>query len=561
MIEKELRTLVRKAITRAHAAGKLSAAETPVFDVTQPKRREHGDWTTNVALMIQKQEKKPPRVIAEAIVEYLPETDWVRQVEIAGPGHINFHLSNVWLHDAVARALETGERFGATDEGVGKSVNVEFVSINPTGPLHVGSARNAVLGDSIARLLGFHGYGVTREYYFNDAGSQMTNFGLSVAVRYLELLGRDAELPEDGYKGAYVIDIARQIRDEDGDRYADLPLGELGGVMRERAYPLVIEKIEASLERFRIHMDVWFKERSLYEGGKVDEVLSKLEELGFVYEQDGAKWLRSTDFGDSRDRPVVRSFGAKEPTYLLPDLAYHLDKVERGADQMIVVLGADHHGHAPSLKAGLEGLGIDPDRVEVLIYQWVHMLRSGEELAMSKRAGTFVTLEEFMDEVGVDAARYTLVSTSADNTLYFDIEEIKKQTLENPVYYVQYAHARIASILRTAAEQGVAEGGDVVWDELHREAEVELMRAIVDFEETVVVAARQRAPYRIAKYAEELARQFHHFYTECRVLTEDAALTRARLALVRATKQVLANALGLLGVEAPERMERDDVVE
>lgn len=561
MIRKELRTLVRDAIAHGHAAGDLKSAETPLFDVEQPQRREHGDWTTNVAMVIQKREGNPPRVIAETIVKHLPQREWIRKVEIAGPGFVNFHLSNAWLHDTVARVLDVGERFGATDEGRGTSVNVEFVSINPTGPLHVGSARNAVLGDCVARLLEFNGYTVTREYYFNDAGSQMTNFGLSVAARYLHLLGREAELPKDGYRGAYVGDIAKRILSEDGERYADVPLDELGDVMRERAYPLVIEQIEASLERFRIHMDVWFKERSLYEAGKVDAVLAKLEELGFVYEQEGAKWLRSTEFGDSRDRPVVRSFGAKEPTYLLPDLAYHLDKVERGSDQMIVVLGADHHGHAPSLTAGMEALGVDPSRIEVLIYQWVHMLRSGEELSMSKRAGTFVTLDEFMDEVGVDAARYTLVSTSADNTLYFDIEEIKKQTLENPVYYVQYGHARIAGILRHAAEQGVAHDGDIVWDELHEEAEIELMRQIASFEEAVALSAKQRAPYRIAKYAEEVARYFHRFYTGCRVVTEDESLTRARLALSRATKQVLANALGLLGVEAPDRMERIDVVE
>jgi arginyl-tRNA synthetase len=303
-------------------------------------------------------------------------------------------------------------------------------------------------------------------------------------------------------------------------------------------------------------MDVWFKERSLYEGGKVEETLSKLEERGFVFEHEGAKWLRSTEFGDSRDRPIVRSFGAKEPTYLLPDLAYHLDKVSRGFDSMIVVLGADHHGHAPSLKAGMEALGVDPERIEVLIYQWVHMIRAGEELSMSRRAGTFVTLDELMDEVGVDAARYTLAATAIENTLRFDIDEVKKQTLENPVYYVQYAHARIASILRHAADEGVPEEGEIVWDELQAEPEIELMREIANFEEVALVAARQRAPYRVAKYAEELARQFHRFYTECRVVTEDAALTQARLALSRAARQALANALGLLGVDAPEKMEK-----
>ncbi|MGH2759145.1 MAG: arginine--tRNA ligase [Actinomycetota bacterium] len=556
MIERDLRTLVREAITHAHAAGELRSAETPIFDVTQPQRREHGDWTTNVAFVLTKSERKPPDVIARKIIEHLPQRDWVKKAEIAGKGFINFHLSNAWLYEIAGRVLEAGERFGATDEGQGMSVDVEFVSINPTGPLHIGSARNAALGDAIARLLEFHGYAVTREYYFNDAGSQMSNFGLSVGVRYLELLGRSAGMPQDGYLGDYVRDIAKRIRDAYGDGYADVPLPELGEAMREHAYPIVIDGIERSLERFRVHMDVWFKERDLYEGGKVEAVLTALEKHGYVFEHEGAKWLRTTDFGDSRDRPVVRSFGEKEPTYLLPDLAYHLDKVGRGFDSMIVVLGADHHGHAPSLKAGMQALGVDPERIEVIIYQWVHMVRGGSELSMSKRAGTFVTLDELMDEVGVDAARYTLLSGSAENTIRFDIDEVKRQSLENPVYYVQYGHARIASILRHAAEEGVVEQGEIVWDELRHEAEVELMRAIAGFEETVLVAARQRAPYRLAKYAEELARHFHRFYTECRVVTEDAKLTRARLALSRATKQVLSNALGLLGVEAPERMDR-----
>jgi arginyl-tRNA synthetase len=556
VIERDLRALVREALSLAHAAGDLQTAETPIFEVTQPQRREHGDWTTNAALQLQSLEGKPPREIAVTIVRHLPARDWVRDVEIAGPGFINFHLSNVWLHETCARVLERGPRFGATDEGDGVSVNVEFVSINPTGPLHIGSARNAALGDAIARLLEFHAYKVTREYYFNDTGSQMTNFGLSVAARYLELLGLEAEIPDDGYRGDYVFDLARQILDEEGDRYVSLPFDELGELMRERAVPLVKDLIRTSLDRFRVHMDVWSNEREIYDSGRVAQVLERLEQLGYIYEHEGAKWLRTTDLGDTRDRVVVRSVGAKQPTYLVPDLAYHIDKAERGFDRMIDVFGADHHGQGPSLRAGMQILGVDADRIEVLHYQWVHMLRGGKELPMSKRAGAFVSLDEFIDEVGVDAARYTLLSTSAENTLNFDIEEIKKQSLENPVYYVQYAHARIASILRHAAEQGVVEEGDIVWDELREDAEVELMRAIAFFEETALVAAHQRAPHRLAKYAEELARQFHRFYTDCRVVTEDPKLTRARLALSRATKQVLANALSLLGVSAPERMER-----
>lgn len=558
MIERDLRTLVREAIQHAHASGELRSGEPPIFEVTQPQRREHGDWSTNVAFVLTKQERKPPEVIARKLIEHMPQRDWVRKVELAGKGFINFHLSNVWLHETCQRALEAGERFGATDEGAGTSVDVEFVSINPTGPLHVGSARNAALGDAIARLLEFHRYEVTREYYFNDTGSQMTNFGLSVAARYLELLGREAEIPEDGYQGEYIVDLARQVLDEDGDRHGSLPFEELGELVRERAVPIVKERIRESLERFRVHMDVWFNERDLYESGMVERIIQRLTELGYVYENEGAKWLRTSDLGDTRDRVLVRSFGGKRPTYLVPDLAYHLDKAERGFDRMIDVLGADHHGQGPSIKAGMKVLGVDPERIEVLHYQWVHMLRAGEELPMSKRKGAFVSLDEFIDEVGVDAARYTLLSTSAENTLYFDIEEVKKQSLENPVYYVQYGHARIASILRHAAAEGVTEEDEIVWDDLHHEAEVELMRAIANFEETVLVAARQRAPHRLAKYSEDLARFFHRFYTECRVVTEDARLTRARLALSRATKQVLAIALGLLGVDAPDEMKRDE---
>jgi len=559
MIERDLRALVREAVAHAQNAGELETSEPPLVTVTQPQRREHGDWMTNVAMTLARVEGKRPREIAEAIVRHLPKRTWVRSVDIAGAGFINFHLSNEWLYDTCMRVLELGPQFGATAEGEGTRVNVEFVSINPTGPLHLGSARNAALGDCIARLLGFHSFEVTREYYFNDTGAQMTNFGLSVGARYLELLGKTAEIAEDGYKGEYVIDYAHQILDEDGDRYASLPFEELGEVMRERSVPLVKERIRQSLERFRVNMDVWFNERDLYENGKVVDVIDKLDELGYVYEQDGAKWLRATELGDSRDRVLVRSFGAKQPTYLVPDFAYHLDKAAR-SDQMIVILGADHHGQGASLKAGMKVLGVDPERIEVLIYQWVHMMRDGVEVSMGKRAGTFESLDDFVDEVGVDAARYTLVSTSSDTTLKFDVEDVKRRTLENPVYYVQYGHARIASILRHADEQGVA-GGEVVWEDLHQEAEVELMRAIQNFEEVVLVAMRQRAPYRVAKYAEELARHFHRFYTECRVVSADERLTRARLALSRAAKQVLANALVLLGVEAPDRMERNDSLE
>ena len=559
MIERELRGLVREAIAQAARAGELSTSELDVFDITQPQRREHGDWTTNVALRLQKLEGRPPREIAERIVKHLPQRDWVRAVDIAGPGFINFHLSNVWLHETCERVLSLEHRFGATDEGDGKSVNVEFVSVNPNGPMTVGHGRHAAIGDSIARLLEFSGHNVTREYYFNDGGLQMELFGQSVAARYLELLGRPAQVPEGGYQGSYVIDIAREIREEHGDELSDLAFEELSERMRGLAYLKMRASIERTLIRMGVSFDVWFNEGDLYESGRVTETIDRLRETGHVYEKDGAHWLASEQLGDSRDRVLVRSIGSKLPTYLAPDLAYHVDKAARGFDRLIDILGADHAGQVPSLEVALPVLGVDRSRLEFIIVQFVRLFRSGEAVSMGTRTGRFVTVDELMDEVGVDATRYTYLQTSVDHDVNFDIEEVKRQSMENPVYYVQYAHARIASIIRHAEGEGVKEEGDVVWDELQHDAEIELMRTIANFEETVLVAARQRAPYRLTKYAEELARHFHRFYTECRVVTSDAALTRARLALSRAAKQVLSNALDLLGVTAPERMERDEL--
>jgi len=561
VIERELRTLVREAIADAARTGDLSTSETPVFDVTQPQRREHGDWTTNAALVLQKIESRPPRQIAEIIVRHLPARDWIRAVDIAGPGFINFHLSNVWLQETCDRVLALGHRFGAADEGAGQSVNVEFVSANPNGPLTVGHGRHAAVGDSVARLLEFTGHKVTREYYFNDAGLQMELFGQSVAVRYLQLLGRDAELPEGGYQGAYVADLAREIREEQGDGLADLSFEELGDRMRELAYLKARGWIERTLIRLGVSFDIWFNERDLYDTGRVADAIERLRASGHVYEKEGAVWLASEKLGDSRDRVLVRSYGPKLPTYLAPDLAYHVDKASRGFDRMIDIFGADHSGQVPSLEVALPMLGVDRERLEFIIVQFVRLFRSGEAVSMGTRTGQFVTVDELLDEVGPDATRYTYLQTSVDHDVNFDIEEVKRQSMENPVYYVQYAHARIASILSHAADEGVSEEGDVVWDELHHEAELDLMRAIASFEETVLVAARQRAPYRLTKYAEDLARHFHRFYTECRVVTEDATLTRARLALARSAKQVLANALDLLGVSAPERMERADDVD
>jgi arginyl-tRNA synthetase len=546
MIDKELRTLVRQAITHAHAAGDLRAAETPVFDVTQPQRREHGDWTTNVALVIQKAEKKPPRVIAEKIIEHLPQVDWVRRVEIAGPGFINFHLSNAWLHATAQRVLDEGTTYGKQDIGKGAKVNLEFVSMNPTGPMTVAHGRHAVVGDSIARLLEFTNHNVTREYYFNDRGTQMDLLAASVDARHRERNGEAVEFKEDYYQGDYVKDVAAAYDEQGGED------------LKAFAYHEIRRWVEETLAELGVHFDIWRNERDLYDEGHVQRTIETLRERGLTYEKDGATWLSSEQLGDSRDRVLIRSIGEKQPTYLLPDIAYHLDKAGRGFDLLIDIFGADHHGQVPSLEAVLPVLGVPGDHLEFIIVQFVHLYRGGSAVPMGKRTGQFVTMKELMDEVGIDATRYTMLQTSVDHDINFDIEEVKRQTLENPVYYVQYAHARIASILRAAVEQSIDQDGETVWDELHAEPELDLMRSIANFEEVILVSTNQRAPYRIAKYAEDLARQFHRFYTECRVLTEDEHLTRARLALARATKQVLANALGLLGVDAPERMERQE---
>ncbi|HVE90692.1 MAG TPA: arginine--tRNA ligase [Actinomycetota bacterium] len=557
MIDEQLRSLVAAAVTSAAEAGEVVAGSAVEFDLTRPKVREHGDWSVNAALVLQKATGRPPRQIAESLVRHMPRPDWVKDVQIAGPGFINFTLSPVWLHDTCKRVLELGPRFGSSEEGRGASVNIEFVSINPTGPLLVSHGRNAALGDSIARLLEFTGHRVVREYYFNDGGAQMQLFGASVGHRYRELVGVASadDFPEDGYRGAYVYEIAQQILDEDGDVHARVQPDELAGLMRERALPIVMGWIKDVLARFGIGFDMWFSETSLYESGAVDEVLKRLKSYGHTYDDEGAMWLRSTDFGDSRDRVLVRSTDGR-PTYLVPDLAYHLDKAQRGFSRMVLVVGSDHHGQVPSLHAGMQALGIPKEMIEVIVYQFVHVVRGGQPVQMSKRLGTGDSLDELLDQVGVDAARYTLLQTSPDNVVNFDIELVARQTMDNPVYYVQYAHARIASILRRAADGGAVEKAPD-FDVLVDESEVELMRVISSFEETVTLSARDRTPHRLTRFAEDLARRFHRFYTDCRVVTDDADLTSARLALSRAAKQVLANCLGLLGVSAPERMERE----
>jgi arginyl-tRNA synthetase len=556
VIEQRLATLVAEAVTKAAPdLGLEPPFPEPAF--TASKQKEHGDFATNVALRLASAAGRSPREVAEAIATSLPSADFVEKVEIAGPGFLNFWVTDDWMHAVVREIAFRGPAYGRTEPN-GKRIQVEFVSANPTGPLHIGHARNATLGDAVARLLGAAGWEVEREFYWNDAGGQMDRFGASVEARYLQLLGRDAEVPEDGYHGDYVVDLARQILEAEGPGLADLPPEERMPRLREEGANRVLGWTRGTLERFGVRFDSYFSERSLVEHGEIAAAVERLREAGAVYEADGAVWFRSTDYGDDKDRPLIRGTGAH--TYFAADCAYVVDKFSRGFDRALYVWGADHHGHVARVRGAATALGYDPDAVEFVIYQWVAFLRGGEPIAMSKRAGNFVTLDELIDEVGADAARFHLLLFSNDHTMNFDVEAVKRQTLENPVYYVQYGHARIASILRKAAERGIGLQpiGGVDLSLLTTDAETELMKALADVPAEIRSAAEHRAPHRLTHASQEVAARFHRFYTDCVVISDDAELTQARLWLSSATKQVIANLLGLLGVSAPESMERVD---
>ena len=557
MIEDALADLLRSALA---SSGLDLDGEPPEIVLTKPKQKEHGDFATNLALQVASRVGKPSREVAEVIVANLPPSDVVESKEIAGPGFINFRVRDDWLHRALGDAVAQGSGYGRSAPN-GKRVQVEFVSANPTGPLHVGQARNAALGDALARLLEFTGWDVTREYYFNDAGGQMDRFGASVVARYLQAVGREAAVPEDGYHGEYVADIAQDILRAEGPGLADLPPDERLAKLRDEAVKRVLTQVRSTLDRFGVRFDVYTSERTLSERGEIETAVERLREAGLAYEADGAVWFRSTEFGDDKDRVLIRSNG--EHTYFAADCAYVIDKFSRGFDHVVYVWGADHHGDVARVRGAAEALGYDPSALEFVIYQWVSFLRDGVPLPMSKRAGTFVTLDELIDEVGTGAARYHLLMFSPDATMNFDIEAVRRQSLDNPVYYVQYGHARIASILRKAAERDVElrpiDQADL--SRLSQEAELDLLRAIAGVTREIRTAAERRAPHRLTHSAQELAARFHRFYTDCPVLSDDGALTQARLWLCVGTKQVIANLLDLLGVSAPESMERSEDAE
>ncbi|HEX6675864.1 MAG TPA: arginine--tRNA ligase [Actinomycetes bacterium] len=555
-VQRELSELFAAALRRATEGGDLdldpAAIGAPALE--RPRLAEHGDWASNVALVLAKAAKAPPRKVAEAMVARLELPDWVEGVEVAGPGFVNVRLAQRWFGGLVRRVLRDGDAFGRSDFGGGEKVQVEFISANPTGPLHVGNARWAAFGDTLASLLDASGYQVEREYYLNDAGAQLDLLGASVEAAYLALLGRQATPPPDGYKGSYIADLADQLKAERQGEVADLDPAERRKVITDWSYRRVLGWIQRTLERFGVHFDVWFSERSLHERGAIEDTIAELREHGVVAERDGATWLLTSQFGDDKDRPLIRSNGV--PTYFAADAAYFRDKRRRGFDRIIYVWGADHHGYVGRVRATIRAFGEGDEVAEFLIGQMVNLVRGGEPVKMSKRAGDFVTFDDLVDEVGKDAARYTMLRFSIDAPMNFDLDAVVRQSMDNPVYYVQYAHARIASVLRTGREQGFepkpVEQADLGL--LTHPTEGALLRQLAGFEELVAVATVQRAPHRLTRYAEDLAASFHRFYGECRVLTDDPELSSARWWLCVATRQVLANTLALAGVEAPERM-------
>ena len=553
MTPAELSAALVGALSDAIEAGDLPPVELPAaVTVERPKNPDHGDYATNVALQLAKSAGVPPRAFAEVLAARLRGSAGIASVDVAGPGFLNVTLDTAAQGELARAIVRAGRAYGRSDLLAGTSVNLEFISANPTGPLHLGHTRWAALGDSIARVLEAAGATVTREFYVNDRGVQMDKFGVSIMAA-----AHGESAPEDGYQGAYIGDLARQIVAE-VPGILDLPGDEQWVAFREEGYVRQLKQQQDVLDAFRTHFDVWYSERSLHESGAVERGFAKLREQGHMYEEDGAVWLRTTDFGDDKDRVLVKAGG--ELTYFASDTAYYLDKRARGFDVNIYLLGADHHGYVNRLRAVAACAGDDPDiNIEVLIGQLVKMLKGGEEVRLSKRAGNMITLEDLVDEVGVDAARYTLCRYPADSPLMMDLDLITSRTSENPVFYVQYAHARISSVLRNAADLGLAPDLESFDPSLlGHERESELLGVLGEYPRIVASAAELREPHRVARYLEELATAYHKFYDVCRVLPmgdeEPGPLNAARLVLCAATRQTLANGLDLLGVSAPERM-------
>lgn len=549
-----IRRQVGDALQSCFDNATLHSGVFPDVQIEVPGNPDHGDFSTNLALTMAKAEKKSPRQIAEALVAALGNSAFLSKVEIAGPGFINFTLEASCWYEVLDEIAVKGHVYGQSRFGDGLKVQVEFVSANPTGPLHIGHGRGAVTGDAVAAVMQAAGYDVQREYYINDAGNQMRTLGLSLLLRYRQLCGEPIAFPEDCYQGDYIIDLAKEIYAAQGRRYLAIDEEEAIRVVGKYGGDRILAGIREDLEAFGVKHDNWFSEQSLFDRGEVAAGLKLLAEKGLTYEKDGATWFRTMDFGDDKDRVLVRSNG--DTTYFASDVAYHLGKFKRGFNTVIDVWGADHHGYVPRMKAVVIGLGRNPDDLQVILVQLVSLLREGEPVAMSTRSGEFITLRDVIDEVGRDASRFLFLLRRADSQLDFDLELAKRQSTDNPVYYVQYAHARVCSIIRNAAEQGVPIPGHGVANSscLVLPEELALTKLLARYPETVIGAAQNREPHRIVYYLQELAAQLHSYYNRQRVLVEDSATTQARLYLVNGVRTVLTNALNLLGVDAPERM-------
>ena len=547
--------LIQEAVRRAHKNGHLPSEVLPEVEVTEPKATAHGDFSTNIAMVMASTQKMAPRKIAETIVHQLDDDGGIlEKAEIAGPGFINFFLKPYAWHSVLSQIHQIDTRYGFSNVGNGLKIQVEFVSSNPTGPLHVGHGRGAAVGDSVASILSACGFDVQKEYYINDSGRQIATLGRSVLLRYRELQGQRIQFPEDCYQGGYIRDLAAELQTIHADGLLKLAEDEAVSTCARFAAGKILEGMREDLTAFGVEFDCWFSEQSLYDSGRVDEIVADFQKRGIVYQKDGALWFKTSTYGDEKDRVVVRSNG--QTTYFASDIAYHEDKYHRGFDRVIDVWGADHHGYIPRMRAAVEASGHRREQFDVILVQLVNLLRGGQPVAMSTRAGEFVTLREVIDEVGRDAARFIFLTRHYDSALDFDLEVAKKRTNENPVYYVQYVHARISSIIRKGEERGVC---SISWDDdaiatLKESEEVSLMKIMARYPEVVRTSAALMEPHRIAFYLMSLSTAFHAYYNKHRVLTEDALTTQGRLCLIMAVKKVIRNGLTLLGVSAPEQM-------
>jgi arginyl-tRNA synthetase len=554
-MKQKIKNIINNAFKDAYDNGDLPSSDFPEIEVEEPNAGSHGDFSTNISMVMASIQKMPPRKIAEAIIKNINDPDGILdKTEIAGPGFINFFLNKHSWHPVLQKIHEQDALYGASDIGQGKKIQVEFVSANPTGPLHVGHGRGAAVGDSVANILLFCGYNVEKEYYINDSGRQINTLGRSVFLRYKELFEADVQFPEDCYQGEYVRDLAGKVRDDNGDKLLSMSEEEAISYCARFAAENILSEIKEDLESFGVVFDNWFSEQSLFDSGKVDRVINDFRKQNIIFEDDGALWFKTKDFGDEKNRVVVRSNGLT--TYFASDIAYHQDKFDRGFERIIDVWGADHHGYIPRVSAAIEASGHTRDKFNVILIQLVNLLRDGEPVAMSTRSGEFVTLRDVISEVGSDAARFIFLTRHYESALDFDLELAKKKTNDNPVYYVQYVHARISSIVRKAQERGISEivRNDAAISGLNEPEEIQLIKIMARYPETIRCSAEYMEPHRITYYLMNLASAFHAYYNKHRVLTDEAELTIGRLYLVIAVKKIIRNGLSLLGVSAPEKM-------